>query len=49
MKNADELKKLLKDGYENNKIENLISVEKNRLDRLHQAILKLDISNKNNE
>lgn len=49
LKNADELKKLLKDGYENNKIENLISVEKNRLDRLHQAILKLDISNKNNE
>ena len=52
LENADELKYLLNDRGENNKkenIENLINTGKTRLDRLHQAILKLDISNKNNE
>lgn len=51
-RDADELKNLLNDRGENNKkenIENLINTEKTRLGRLHQAILKLDISNKNNE
>ena len=46
-----ELKNLLNDTGNNKKegVENFINVEKTRLDKLHEAILKLDISDKTNK